>query len=66
MGQLRFPPHVKADDCPACGGFVPRPAPCCADEQLHVLKVFNDGKSGEKKLLLECSDCGKQLVEAPS
>jgi len=67
MGQLKFPPHVKVTDCPACrGAFIPRPATCCRDGQMQVLSVFNDGVTGEKKMLLECSDSGHQLVESPS
>jgi len=65
MGQLRFPPHINAEECPACETFVPHPAPCCANGRLHVLSVFKDGKTGEKKLLLECSDSGHQRVENP-
>lgn len=62
MGQLSYPPHERTDYCPACpAGFAPRPAPCCGDGQMHVLSIFNHGKTGAKMLLLECSDCGRQL-----
>jgi hypothetical protein len=30
---------------------------------MHVVSVFEHGKTGEKMLLLECSDCGKQMDE---
>jgi len=64
MGQLNFPPHIKADRCASCPAeFVARPAPCCAEGQMHVVSVFEHGKTGEKMRLLECSDCGKRMDE---
>jgi len=64
MGQLRYPPHVKVDHCPTCpSGFVPRQANCCGDGQLHVVSIFAHGKTRQKMMLLECSDCGRHLDE---
>jgi hypothetical protein len=58
MDQFTFPPHVEAAGCPSCANFDYSPELCsrCSDGRLHVLREFNDGSTGARKLHVQCSN----------